>query len=450
MPELRRNLLSVRRITQKGFNVVFSSNSVLIVKEKEVIAEGYVEGDLFHFRFDVCRDEANVSECKLSYEQVHRRLGHPSLDVALKLRREGVISFSGDGNRLCEACIKGKLCQLPYPKSSFRTSRALEQIVSDVCQAPTRSYDGYDYFVTFLDTYTHFAMVYLLKNKNDVFGCFAEYEALVRAQFGYGISSFLCDNGREFINRDVIELCKSKGIRILNSVPYNHQQNGKAERLNRTLEDRCRTLLSDSGMPKIFWSEAILYSTYSLNRCPMLGTGKIPASEWYGGETGYHKLRPFGCVAYTHIVKEKRKKLDDRASKGIMVGYAPLAYRIYDLKSRKVVAARNVVFDEGNFYHDLFNGDDSCIKYPSDSSDEDSASEKEGDVRQTDITVSTPDHEAEGVLRRSTREQRPPVRLDDYEVTVEYCEALLMEDPLDSKWDSAKLAEIDSMDKFDV
>lgn len=334
VPELRRNLMSVRRITQKGFHVLFTDEAVLITKGKDTIAEGYVEGNLFHMRLDVCHAEVNSAETSLSYQQIHRRLGHPSLEVALKLRSNGLLSFGGDGNRLCEPCIKGKLCQSPYPKSTFRTSKVLEQIVSDVCQAPTRSYDGYDYFVTFLDVFSHFSMVYLLRNKSEVFKCFVEYEALVRAQFGYGIYSFLCDNGREFMNGEFVGFCKGKGIRILNSVPYNHQQNGKAERLNRTLEDRCRTILSDSGLPKIFWSEAILYSTYSLNRYPMLGTGKTPAAEWFGGDIGYHKLRPFGCVAYAHIAKEKRKKLDDRASKGIMVGYAPLACRIYELKAK--------------------------------------------------------------------------------------------------------------------
>lgn len=356
VPGVRRNLLSIRRIAKKGYDVVFrgDSDTVEISKNGEIIADGYVINDLYFFEFSVVRDdEANLAASSVSYIQAHRRLGHVGRDTLVKMRQKGIVDFCGNDSEVCEPCIRGKLCQLPYPPSTFRTTRPLQQIVSDVCEATITSHDGYKFFVTFLDVHTHFSVVYMLRHKSEVFDRFVDYEAMARAQFGFGIGSFLCDNGREFINQDVSDFCRKKGIRMINSVAYNHQQNGRAERLNRTLEDRSRTMLMETEMPKSFWSEAILCATYCLNRALTKANDKIPAIEWYKNEVHFHKLRPFGCICYTHVPKEKRKKFDARAEKGIMVGYAPLGYRILDLATRKIVAARNVFFDETKFFKDL-------------------------------------------------------------------------------------------------
>ena len=169
VPKLRRNLLSVRKITARGYKVVFTQNGVEIGdRNGALVATGYVENDLFFIDFSVIAATRDVAEANVTYEQLHRRLGHPGEGVLTSMKRNGFVEFQGNSSRACESCIQGKQCQLPYPTSTFETHRALEQVVSDVCVCKQASREGYQYFVTFLDVYTHFSVVFLLKQSQFV------------------------------------------------------------------------------------------------------------------------------------------------------------------------------------------------------------------------------------------------------------------------------------------
>jgi transposase InsO family protein len=443
VPGLRRNLLSIRKIALGDFEVVFMKNSVEIRAENGVvIASGHVENDLYFINFSICSAETGSTEADLTYAQLHRRLGHLNANSIQLLKKQGLVDFSGDTRELCESCVYGKQTQLPYLPSAFKTKRPLEQIVSDVCYSDVTSFDGYDYFLTFLDDYTHFSAVYLLKEKSEVFSKLVEYKAMATAQFGTKISSLYTDNGGEYVSSELIEWCKKKGIQTPKTMPYNHQQAGKAERLNQSLLNRARTMLDDSGLPKRFWSEAILCANYILNRCPTRSTGKIPAFEW-NRHANYQKLRPFGCVCYAHVPKEKRKKFDRRSIKGIMVGYAPTGYRIYDLEKQKVIEARNVLFDEGKFYKDLFSTD-YYVGARTSKIDNTEVRDESSDIN--DILEENDDPQ-EFKVRRSGRVRTQNVRLKDYELGS--CEALFTDD-LDPKWEEPKIEEMNIMQRHGV
>lgn len=454
VPGLRRNLLSVKRIAAKGFSITFVGDKVEVSNGNGILASGVARGELYFLSVTLPASSANLGETDSSFVIAHRRLGHPHSSVLLQLRKEGVIKFFGDATAVCNSCIRGKMCQLPYPTSSFKTSRPLEQVVSDVCVAEVVGIGGYLYFVTFLDVHTHFCVVFPIRNKSDVFDKLREYEAMARNQFKTGICSFLCDNGREFINAQVIDFCQRKGIRLLNSVAHNHQQNGRAEHLNRTLEDKARTMLLEAGLPKWFWSEAVMCAAFLLNRCPTKATGKVPAVEWYGKPANYSRLRAFGCVCHVHVPTVKRKKFDPRSELGVLVGYSDLAYRIYMTEKKAIQLARNVVFEESRFYKDLLK----TTTATNEQSDSDSSSGDEAQTQDAPDTASDVLNETLGDLplpsavspRRSSRERRPPAHLSDYEVSVAVCETFLVQDANAPEWNEAKKAELESMEKFRV
>lgn len=135
--------------------------------------------------------------------------------------------------------------------------------------------------------------------------------------------SIFSDNGRKYVDHDFEVFCRKKGIRFLNTVVHNHQMNGKTERLNRTLENKVRTLLIDSGFEKRFWCEAVLFATYLLKRCPTVATVKISAEVWYNEQVNFASFQDFGCMTYTRVHKEKSRKLDDHSKVSDMVGSAP-------------------------------------------------------------------------------------------------------------------------------
>ena len=105
-PGLRRNLLSIRKVTLGDYEVVFKRDSVEIRAENgEIIATGYVENDLYFMNFSICSQYLDLPEVNLTYSQVHRRLGHLNESSIQLLKRQGLVDFSGEANELCESCV---------------------------------------------------------------------------------------------------------------------------------------------------------------------------------------------------------------------------------------------------------------------------------------------------------------------------------------------------------
>ena len=128
---------------------------------------------------------------------------------------------------------------------------------------------------------------------------------------------------------------------------YTPEQNGKAERLIRTLLDRVRAMLEDSGLPKTLWAEAATTASYLRNRAPAAGRCSTPWEAFFGNKPDVSHLRVFGARVYALQPKELRRKLDSHAISGVMVGYEPnvKGYRILT-DDGKVIVAGDVAFDE--------------------------------------------------------------------------------------------------------
>ena len=112
---------------------------------------------------------------------------------------------------------------------------------------------GYEYFITFIDDYSRYGYVYLMHHKSDTFEKFKEYRAEVENQFGKIIKTLRSDRGEEFLNRDFEEYLVEHGIVSQLTAPGTPQQNGVAERRNRTLLDMMRSMFSYNSLPSFSW-----------------------------------------------------------------------------------------------------------------------------------------------------------------------------------------------------
>ena len=122
-----------------------------------------------------------------------------------------------------------------------------------------------------------------------------------------------------FCNRDFEELCKTHGILRHRTVRNTLQQNGVAERMNRTLLEKVRCLWFITGMPKMFWGEALSTVAHLVNMSPSTTINlKCPAEKWIGRKLNIDYLKVFGCEAYAH---QSEGKLDPRSIKCVFVGY---------------------------------------------------------------------------------------------------------------------------------
>nr|GEV22460.1 hypothetical protein [Tanacetum cinerariifolium] len=188
---------------------------------------------------------------------------------------------------------------------------------------------------------------------SDLWGL-SQVDSLGDNQTGRTVKKLRTINGLEFYNRKFEQLCVESGITRHLTVSWMAYQNRLAERIDRTLMDKVRCLLIQSGLPKTFWTEATCTTAYLINMSPSTSIEKnTPIEMWSGHPSDYGMLRIFGCVTYPH---DKQGKLKPREVKCVLLSYPEgvKGYRLYrlDNETPKIVTSRNVVFNESVMYKD--------------------------------------------------------------------------------------------------
>ncbi|SCZ99847.1 BZ3500_MvSof-1268-A1-R1_C107g00591 [Microbotryum saponariae] len=217
---------------------------------------------------------------------------------------------------------------------------------------PERSLTGKRYLVTFLDDYSRKLWAYAIGHKSEVFGIFKTWLAEVELETGATLKVLRTDNGGEYCSRAFTEFCKTRGTRRQYSIPRTPQQNGRAERVNRSIVEGVLALLVDAHLPKTFWEEAAAYFVYCKNLCQHAALDKAtPNSVWQGDHTTASALHPFGCTAWLTVAPELRSKLDPKAVRVFFTGYdlASKAFRFYDTTTQKIILGRNATFLDTEF-----------------------------------------------------------------------------------------------------
>ncbi|GJR23988.1 ribonuclease H-like domain-containing protein [Tanacetum coccineum] len=174
-----------------------------------------------------------------------------------------------------------------------------EEIVhSDSWTSPIVSSGGFKYYVLFLDHYSHYLWIYPLRAKSEMFQKFLHFRSYVNNQFKSDISAFQCDHGGEFDNNNLLNLFSQNGIQMRFSCPKTSQQNGKSERMIRTINNVIRTLLFQAHLPPSFWVEALHMAAYLLNILPSsaiqndIPFGTFKPNPQFHGHTSHISLLP--------------------------------------------------------------------------------------------------------------------------------------------------------------
>ena len=344
------------RAAEAGKTVHFDDSGCEFRNESgQVIALGAKQGSLYYLKFTrKLQESANVTQSKNNERLWHRRFGHLNEQSMRKLVKKELVSqldYDASGEiGICEACIGGKQCKNSFKPSETMTSMPLELVHSDVCgKMGQKSIGGAEYFLNLLDNKTHYTWVYPLKTKDQVFECFKVWQAEVENFTGKKVKVLRTDNGGEFTSNAFEAHLKACGIRHELTIPKTPEQNGIAERLNRTLVEMTRAMLLDANLPQKFWAEAVSTAAYLRNRSPSSAVGGITSHQaWYGQKPRVDHLRVFGCTAFVHVPKNERGKLDSKTRKCILLGYGGVqkGYRVFDHITQKISYSRNVKFDE--------------------------------------------------------------------------------------------------------
>lgn len=347
VPELRKNLLSVNAICEKGGKVTFSKNEVSVTKDGREIVRGTQKGNgLFAINFS---ENPEVYLADKTCWNWHEKLGHLGAKNVLRLANmsEGIKLTPDEINQLntdCVACIKGKQVRLPFPGKRQRASRVLELIHADLSGKISHpTWDNYIYFALLEDDFSGHFHIYLLKHKSDFFDALKKYVLSAEIKHNCRVAKLRCDNAGENSSSEVKEWCENRGIELEYSPPYTPSLNGKIERGMRTVVEKARTILLSAKMNMEMWGEALYCAVHLTNRSPRYDSDKTPYEIWNKRKPNLKYLQVFGCEAWvktlTHV-----KKFEERSKLYTFVGYAPMAYRLWDPKKRVIIVSREVKF----------------------------------------------------------------------------------------------------------
>ncbi|KAK9215025.1 hypothetical protein WN944_007028 [Citrus x changshan-huyou] len=351
VPALKKNLISVGALEAKGYKVTIEDGIIKFTHGVMVILQGVRRHNLYYLKGGTT-DEANVVEAHSDTTKLwHVRLGHAGEKSLQTLMRHGFLKGTKTCKlNFCEHCVVGKKTRVKFGTANHNTREILEYVHSDVWgPTKTASIGGSHYFVTFVDDFSRRVWVYTMRAKDEVLEIFVKWKKLVETQTGRKIKVLRSDNGGEYTSDPFLQVCQNEGIKRHFTVRHTPQQNGVAERMNRTLLEKVRCMLSNAGLDKKFWAEAVSYASHLVNRLPSVAIGgKTPMEMWSGKYAqDYDSLRVFGCPAYYHV---KDGKLDPRARKAIFVGFkgGVKGFKLWDLEDKKFVCSRDVTFDEAS------------------------------------------------------------------------------------------------------
>ena len=354
VPNLSRNLISVGTLEEKGFTVSIKNGVFKMFSGEMVVLEGVRAANrLYHYQGTTdIGVAATISSKEKEMEATrlwHMRLGHAGEKSLNLLAKQGLLKgLQTCKMNFCEHCIKGKQTRVKFGTAIHDTKGILDYVHSDVWgPSKTASLGRKHYYVTFVDDFSRRVWVYVMKAKDEVLEIFLKWKKLVETQIGRKIKCLRTDNGGEYMSDPFMKACEDEGIVRHFTVRHTPQQNGVAERMNRTLLDKVRCMLSNAGLGKEFWAEAVTYAGHLINRLPSGAIGgKTPLEKWSGEPAkDYDSLHVFGSTAYYHV---KESKLDPRAKKAIFVGITSgvKGYKLWCPDSKKIIYSRDVTFDE--------------------------------------------------------------------------------------------------------
>lgn len=330
VPKISYGILSVKQLVENNKKVLFNEKGCFIYDtDGNLLIEAKEKDRLFTINTEPAKREKSIlnsvnrKEKSESLDLWHRRMMHVNKHQILQMKNmESVIGLNCEESSptQCDSCLLGKSTRQPFPKrpieNTERRTTILELVHSDLMgPVDIPSWGNKKYMLSIIDDASRYVFVRFLKKKSDALSEFKKWKIEVEKQTEKNLKRIRTDNGLEFCSKNWTEFCESSGIRHETTMTYTPQQNGIAERCNRTLLDLVRSQLQESDLPKSAWAELIYTAAYIRNRVTNShNKEKTPYEIWTGRKPSVRHLRAIGCEVFVHIPKQKRSsKLSKRA-----------------------------------------------------------------------------------------------------------------------------------------
>ncbi|GJT47837.1 putative ribonuclease H-like domain-containing protein [Tanacetum coccineum] len=341
--ELKFNLFSVSQMCDKKNYVLFTDSECLVLSpnfklpdENQILLKIPRQDNMYSFDMKniVPKDSLTCLVAKATSEESmlwHRRLGHINFKNINKLVKENLVRdlplkrFEND--QTCVACLKGKQHRASCKTKAFNPiTKPLFMLHMDL------------FGPTFVSSLMHKKYCLVVTDDYKVENLVDKKVKIIRS-----------DNGTEFKNKVMDDFCREKCIKREYSIARTPQQNGVAERKNRTLIEAARTMLADSKLPTTFWAEAVSTTCYVQNRVLIVKPhNKTPYELFRGFKPAIGFMKPFGCHVTILNTLDNLGKFDGKSDEGFFVGYSlsSKAFRVYNTRTRKVQENLHIRFLE--------------------------------------------------------------------------------------------------------
>ncbi|GKD95117.1 putative ribonuclease H-like domain-containing protein, partial [Tanacetum coccineum] len=365
--ELKYNLFSVSQICDKKNNVLFTDTKCLVLSsdfklldESQVLLRVPRKDNIYSvdLKSDVPTKGLTCLFAKATIDESnlwHRRLGHINFKNMNKLVRGNLVrgfpSKIFENDHSCVACQKGKQhkasCKAKLMNSISKPLHMLHMDLFGPTNVKCLMKKSYCLVVT--DDFSRFSWIFFLATKDETSGILKTFITEIKNQLDHKVKVIRCDNGTEFKNSVIIQFCEMKGIKREFSVARTPQQNGVAERRNRTLIEATRTMLVDSKLPTTFWTEAVNTACYVLNRVLIIKPHNKTPYELIRGRTPLIDfMKPFWYPVTILNTRDRLGKFDGKADEVFFVGYSIVskAMRVFNKRTRIVKETLNIRFLE--------------------------------------------------------------------------------------------------------
>ena len=362
VPSLQNNLLSCLYLTKhKGIEIHIDSHQMDFIRAGRSLfcaPIGLTNCAHLSGSTEPLTESANwVSTLPLTPSLWHRRCCHHNLVDITKMHKEGLVtgmtfSSSEKPDIVCEPCLAGKMHSNPFPSSSSRALKPLELVHMDLHGPLPPTREGYRYWLTFIDDASSHRAALRLKRKSDTFEGFKTYKSFAENQLQAKIKELQDDKGGEFMSNAFLKFTDECGIHRRHTTRNRPQQNGVAERANRTMGEDISAMLYEAQLPPSLWGEALNAQIHIWNLLPTSTLkGMTPHEAWFKRKPDVSHLRVWGCLAYVFIQKDKRKSLQPHMEKCVFMGY-PSGYKgwlFYNPNTQKYIISERAEFDERIF-----------------------------------------------------------------------------------------------------
>ncbi|GJS46669.1 hypothetical protein Tco_0596790 [Tanacetum coccineum] len=365
--ELKYNLFSVSQICDSKNSVLFTDSECIVLSrefklddDRHVLLRTPRQQNMYavDLKNIVPHENLTCLIAKASKDESmlwHRRLGHLNFKTMNKLVRNNLVFGLPfklfDNDHSCVDYLKGKQhrasCKSKLVSSVSKPLHTLHMDLFGPTSVSSLNHKWYCLVVT--DDFSRFTWTFFLKTKDVTFSILRDFITEIENLKDLKVKIIRCDNGGEFRNKDMDGFCSRKGIKREFSNARTPQQNGVAERRNRTLIEAARTMLADAKLPVTFWAKAVNTACYVQNRVLVTKPhNKTPYELFNGRAPAIGFLRPFGCHVMILNTLDHLGKFDAKGDEGFFVGYSlsSKAFRVYNKRTRHIEENLHIDFLE--------------------------------------------------------------------------------------------------------